>query len=95
MVGVGADSIKKCGDCRFSMCNPKPHEIVFNDKWEAKCPKCTGKIRPIMARTFATYIRGAWDYQFDGGEAFCRNLGNERAHIAEIKEILEKDEEQR
>ncbi|MBO5737412.1 MAG: DEAD/DEAH box helicase [Clostridia bacterium] len=95
IVGVGAESIKKCGDCRYSMCRPKPHEIVFNDKWEADCPKCSGKIRPIMARTFATYIRGAWDYQFDGGEAFCRNLGNERAHIAEIKEILEKDEELR
>lgn len=95
-VGIDSSSISSCMDCDKATCRPKPHKIVFNEKWEAACPICQqerrkGKIRPIQARTFATYIRGAWAYEYDKGKAFCENLGKEALKVAEIKEILEKD----
>ena len=57
-----------------------------------KCPSCgKGTLRPIVARTFATYIRAAWKYEFDGGKAFCDNLLAEANKVADIKAILAND----
>jgi hypothetical protein len=50
-----------------------------------------GRIRPVVARTFAAYLRASWDFSHDGGEAFCRNLGNEAFKVMDIKGILDAD----
>ena len=88
----GKRAIKACGSCEYAECHPKPHVLSFNEKWEADCPVCgKGTLRPIVARTFATYIRAAWKYEHDGGAAFCNNLLAEADKVADIKEILAND----
>lgn len=95
-IDAGPNAIKRCHDCEYSGCSPKPHVINFNDKWEAKCPVCgKGTIKPVQARTFATFIRGAWDYQYDKGASFCSNLMKEVKKVKNIRSILESDGENR
>ncbi len=93
--GTGENAIRGCRNCGESQCHPKPHVIRFNDKWEAKCPLCDdgrAKLRPVVAKTFATYIRGAWNFDMDHGESFCANLTEEAKKAAQIKNILERDQ---
>jgi hypothetical protein len=95
---LGADAIKGCADCEYATCFPKPHVIEFDKKWEADCPVCAargakGKLRPVLARTFETYIRSAFDYQQDGGRSFCDNLEKEAKKVSIIQEILSNDKE--
>ncbi len=90
-VGVGIDAISGCKTCENAGCTPKPHVINFNDKWEAECPVCKSKLKPVVARTFETYIRSAYTYQQDGGKSFCENLIKETEKVAEIQEILSND----
>ncbi len=90
-------AIEGCSTCRESTCSPKPHAIWFNESWEAECPICKdrgehGTLRPVVARTFETYIRSAYDYQQDGGKSFCYNFSKECQKVAQIKEILANDE---
>ena len=98
-IDVGADAVKACSVCDYASCYPHPHAVRFDDKWEADCPVCAashrgGRIRPVLARTFATYIRSAWDFKHDGGAGFCGNLRAEAAKVADIKDILGNDKEQ-
>ena len=97
-ISLGADAIKGCADCEYATCFPKPHVIEFDKKWEADCPVCSargikGKLRPVLARTFETYIRSAFDYQQDGGRSFCDNLEKEAKKVSIIQEILSNDKE--
>ena len=90
--GTGREAIEGCSTCDRAQCHPKPHVLAFNDKWEAACPACDGgTLSPIVARTFAAYIRAAWKYEHDGGAAFCANLLAEANKVADIREILAKD----
>lgn len=86
-------SVSKCTGCPEATCYPNPGVIKFDNNWEAPCPVCegTGKLRPVVARTFPTYVRSLWDFRFDPN-AFCKNLRNEANRVASISEILEKDE---
>lgn len=98
-IDVGEGAIAKCSACEYATCYPHPHVVRFDEKWEADCPVCAaghrnGRIRPVLARTFATYIRSAWDFRHDGGAGFCGNLRAEAAKVADIKEILGNDKEQ-
>jgi hypothetical protein len=82
--------------CRNALCSdPQPHVIEFDEKWSATCPSCGardgGKLVPVLARTFETYIRSAYEYRQDGGRAFCDNLLRETEKVAEIKKILSND----
>lgn len=93
---TGERAIRSCEDCGESTCSTNPHVIRFNERWEASCPVCRangrrGRIKPVQARTFATYLRAAWDFRHDGGRAFCNNLGQEAKKVAAIKEILDND----
>lgn len=93
---TGAQAIRGCEDCGESTCSTNPHVIRFNERWEAACPVCRvngrrGRIKPVHARTFATYVRAAWDFKHDGGRAFCNNLNDEAAKVAQIKALLDKD----
>lgn len=93
---TGAEAINGCADCSESSCSIKPHVIRFDEKWSAPCPVCAafgrrGRIKPIQARTFATFVRAAWDFKYDGGRAFCANLRQEAKQVASIKDILGKD----
>lgn len=90
----GEESITKCSGCPEATCYPTPHVLRFDANWEAPCPVCegTGRLRPIVARTFPTYIRSLWDYRFDP-TAFCKNLRNEANRVASISDILEKDDQ--
>ena len=97
-IGIGAEAIASCSVCEYATCSPRPHVIRFDEKWEADCPVCAaahrrGRIRPVLARTFATYIRSAWDFRHDGGAGFCKNLREEAAKVRDIKDILENDGE--
>ena len=63
---IGTEGISACSTCDMATCRPKPHVIDFDDRWEADCPVCKsisarkkGKLRPIVARTFAAYLRAA------------------------------------
>ena len=85
------DAISSCRDCDQSSCSPKPHSFDFDDKWTAACPKCNGRLRPIVAHTFATYIRKSYSFE-DGGVSFCRNLMQEADHVADIRNVLKKDD---
>ena len=92
-----SDSIESCAQCDYSTCTPKPHRFTFDEKWVAPCPnttvggtKCSGKLRPIVARTFAAYIRGAYAFR-DDGTSFCENLGKEADRVAEIQKVLTMD----
>ena len=86
-------SVSKCTGCAEASCYPTPGVIKFDHNWEASCPVCegVGKLRPVVARTFPTYVRSLWDFRFDP-TAFCKNLRNEANRVASISEILEKDE---
>ena len=95
-LGSGTEAIKGCMSCSNATCSPKPHAINFDDKWEAECPVCSangvkGKLKPVVARTFETYIRSAYDYQQDGGKSFCDNLKKEARKVSQIQEILAND----
>ena len=80
------DALKSCIDCYFfkkdlHSCRPKPHYLTFNEKWEAECPHCKennmrGVVRPVVAKTFATYIKNAWDFSYDQS-LFVNDLLNE------------------
>jgi hypothetical protein len=50
-----------------------------------------GRIRPVVARTFAAYLRASWDFTHDGGKAFCNNLLNEANKVSDIKMVLDAD----
>ncbi len=91
-----AQGVEGCISCSQATCFPKPHVIEFDDKWEADCPVCAangtkGRLKPIVARTFETYIRSAYDYQQDGGKSFCDNLMKEANKVAQIQAILSND----
>lgn len=90
----------RCSSCDYAGCSPKPHALDFNDKWEADCPMpgCSsrhhhGKLRPVVARTFATFVSELWKFDHDGGEGFCRNLGEQAAIVSDVRRILERDSE--
>ena len=95
-VRLGAKAISGCENCEYATCLPKPHVIDFDDKWEAACPVCAargarGTLRPVVARTFETFIRSAFDYQQDGGRSFCDNLIKESNKVSVIQQILSND----
>jgi hypothetical protein len=92
LYGDGVDAIASCMTCREATCRPRPHVIDFNEKWEAECPGCKGKLKPVVARTFETYIRSAFDYQQDGGKSFCDNFADEADKVSLIQEILANDD---
>ncbi len=88
----------RCSDCDYAGCSPKPYALEFNDKWEADCPmpSCSsrrnhGKLRPVVARTFATFISELWKFDHDGGEGFCQNLGEQAEIVTDVRRILERD----
>lgn len=95
---IGTDGISACSDCSYATCSPKPHVIDFDDHWEADCPVCRsmnttrrGKLRPIVARTFAAYLRASWDFKHDDGRGFCTNLLREANKVTDIKLVLDAD----
>lgn len=96
-ISTGPESIRTCMDCSHAnICKPRQQIISFDEKWEADCPTCReqgnrGKIKPVVARTFATYIRSSWDFSQDGGRGFCDNLLKEAKKVATIKAILDMD----
>lgn len=96
--GTGKEQISGCADCEYAGCSPAPHSLDFDEKWEADCPmpsckgrRPRGKLRPIVARTFATFINELWKFSHDGGESFCRTIGNEADKVSEVRRILEQD----
>ena len=93
------DSIQGCLNCEHAICSPKPHIIEFDENWKAPCPKrnsssnpCTGTLRPIVPKTFATYIKKAYAFAADGGESFCKNFLVEAKKTDDLRKILEKDD---
>lgn len=83
--------IKKCSTCLYAQCTPmKPQIIEFDENWEADCPYegCGGTLKQVTAHTFAAYIRGAWDFEHDGGASFCENLRKEADRVGIIRKIL-------
>jgi hypothetical protein len=72
-------------------------KLVFNEKWEAPCPICVaegrrrgGKLVPVVARTFSSYVQALWNFHFDEN-AFCDNLRAEAKKVATIRDILDND----
>ena len=97
--GTGPSAVEACMTCNHATCSPKPYRIEFNDRWEGACPSCAAKskhgiIKPVVARTFAAYLRSLWDFNCDGGKGFCLNLLQEANKVAEIKTILGMDGEE-
>ncbi|MDE6373153.1 MAG: hypothetical protein K2L72_01505, partial [Clostridia bacterium] len=101
-VGQFMEAVKPCVSCserkrgaRLSLC--RPHVLAFDNQWEAPCPSCEanrvgGKIRPILARTFAAFIKGLWSYSNKkDDDNFCEILSCESAKVAEIQDILAMD----
>ena len=95
---VGTNGISACSTCDNAICRPKPHVIEFDERWEAPCPVCKGmssrkkgKLRPIVARTFAAYLRASWDFNHDNGKGFCDNLLKEANKVTDIKLVLDAD----
>lgn len=93
---IGAEGITACSTCDWSTCSPRPYVIDFNENWEADCPVCRsqhmrirGKLRPVVARTFAAYLRASWDFQHDEGRSFCVNLLKEANKVTDIKLVLD------
>lgn len=91
----------RCSTCDYAGCSPKPYSLDFNDKWEADCPMpgCSsrrhrGKLRPVVARTFATFVSELWKFDHDGGEGFCNNLGEQAEIVSDVRRILERDAEE-
>ena len=98
VTGTGKEQIYNCGDCEYAGCNPAPHSLDFDEKWEAYCPmpscknkRPKGKLRPIVARTFATFINELWKFNHDGGESFCTTIGKEADKVSEVRRILKDD----
>lgn len=94
--GTEKESINQCSVCEYSQCMPKPHIISFDERWVARCPKCEqegnkGYLHPVVARTFAAYLRAAWEFKHDNGESFCYNLEKEADKVADIREMLSMD----
>lgn len=94
-IDTGPEAIKDCINCTQ---NPKisrecnPSIINFDEKWHTKCPSCNkGTLKPVIAKTFVTYIRNLWSYNKDGGASFCSRLLNEAEKVAQIEEILNLD----
>lgn len=92
----------RCSACDYAGCSPKPYSLDFNDKWEADCPmpSCSsrhrhGKLRPVVARTFATFISELWKFDHDGGDGFCHNLGEQAEIVSDVRRILERDDADR
>lgn len=91
--------VSGCRNCHEAGCDPKPYILHFNDKWEADCPNCRGKLRPVLPKTFATYIRGLWKFPITNGvlntkiDSFCENLGKEASKVEQVKQVLKRDEE--
>jgi hypothetical protein len=50
-----------------------------------------GRIRPVVARTFAAYLSASWDFTHDGSKAFWNNLLNEANKVSDIKMVLDAD----
>ncbi len=94
--GDGADAIKSCMTCRFStgLGSPcRPHIINFDRNWEADCPKCKRhKIAPVKRNNFEAFIRGLFDFTYDGGAAFCDAFRGEIEKVSDIQEILRADD---
>lgn len=96
-IGNSAESVMACFTCSVSTeCSPRPHVIEFNDKWEADCPRCSsngkhGKLKPIVAKTFDTYIRSSFNYLLDNGNSFVDNLEKETRRVDDIQQILRDD----
>ena len=100
-VGLFVESVEPCVNCserkrgRLTLC--RPHVLRFNERWESPCPRCesekrNGKIRPILARTFAAFIKGLWTYSHKKeDDNFCDILANEASKVAEIQEVLAMD----
>lgn len=100
-VGLFVEAVMPCVTCserkraRLTLC--RPHVLKFNGSWEADCPRCAaerrdGKIRPILARTFAAFIKGLWTYSHKkDDDNFCEILSGESAKVAEIQSILAMD----
>lgn len=88
-----------CFGCQYSDCNPKPFKLVFNEKWEAKCPRCGGKLREVLPKTFAAYVRNLWKFPMTGDklnvkiDSFCKNLGEEASKVNDIRTVLQSDKE--
>lgn len=96
--GAGKADIADCSVCEYAGCSPAPYVLAFDEKWEAECPmpgcrlrRPHGKLKPIVARTFATFISEAWKFVHDGGESFCKNLNEEAERVAQVKRVLELD----
>lgn len=88
----------RCSTCEYAGCSPNPYVLEFNEKWEANCPMpgCSsrhhhGVLRPVVARTFATFISELWKFDHDGGEGFCKNLGEQAEIVTDVRHILERD----
>lgn len=101
ITGFGKEEIEACGECEYAGCSPKPYVLDFDEKWEADCPmpgcrgsRPRGRLRPVVARTFAAFITEAWKFTHDGGESFCRNLGAEAEKVSDVRRILETDAEE-
>lgn len=99
---TGEASTRECSNCsEMHSCNPRPYVLEFDDNWHAECPVCAssgnrnsrkrGILKPVIARTFETYIRASFDYQRDKGVSFCPNLLKESETIAIIQQILSND----
>jgi hypothetical protein len=94
----GPDAIKSCSTCHQTSCQPvSPMKLVFNEKWEASCPICLaegrrrgGKLVPVVARTFSSYVQALWNFHFDEN-AFCDNLRAEAKKVSTIRDILDND----
>lgn len=92
--------VSGCRECTHADCRPKPYILQFNEKWEAKCPNCRdGKLRPVLPKTFAAYIRGLWKFPMTGDQvnlkidSFCENLGKEANKVSEVRDVLKRDKE--
>lgn len=98
--------VSECMNCQHSKCAPGPYVMSFgseDEDWEADCPICSsrkssyrrGKLRPILARTFAAFVSELWKFDHDGGEGFCKNLGEQADIVREVRDILRQDGEAR
>ena len=86
------DKFDACGQCTYADCSPRPHKIYFDENSVAECPSCgRGKLRPVTANTFASYIRQSFEHnKGDANEStFCETLLQETNGVEEIKRILE------
>ena len=89
--------VQKCSHCPHATCSPRPHIINFDDKWEATCPNCHGKLKKVASGTFKTYIKNSWRFSTHNaeGDYFVKDLLEETRRASVIKEILSLDEEKK